>query len=261
MEAKSYLDLLPEEIWQRVNRIVRAHPTFAMIMDLPYEVRMYIVVQMPYPDVLRFCATSKTAKNVCDDDYFWKLKVEHDFPNEMKYIVEELHQGKWHKKYQKKWKNAQKMLFDLIDNIWRYHSKNVTKRVNSLLQLGIDPNIQNKSGETPLEVASWNGDADIVRLLLEYGADPKSGSALTGASIEGHADVVRLLLDHGADPNIQDEGGVASLIYASIEGRADVVRLLLDHGADPNIQDEEGMAPLDWASRAGHTEIVRLLSE
>ncbi len=260
MEAKSYLDLLPEEIWQRINRIVRAHPTFAMIMGLPYEVRMYIVVQMPYPDVIRFCATSKAAKIICDDDYFWKLKVQHDFPNEMKYIVEELHQGKWRKLYEKYWEESS-------EKFVRCATDGHIDCVISWLQLGIDPDFQ-KGEWTALISASFQDRVDVVRVLLEYGANPNiqgknrfDSTALIWASYNGNTNMVWLLLDHGAKPDFQNRFGYTALMEASRDGHPDVVRLLLEHGADPDLQDEEGRTALDGASLAGHTDIVRLLSE
>ncbi len=142
-----------------------------MIMDLPYEIRMYVVVQMPYPDVLRFCATSTEAKKVCNDDYFWKWKITHDFPKK----PAEGHEGKWNELYKKYWNEAQEKLVECA-------KQGHLKCVESLLQLGIDPNFQTKYRLAAL------------------------GTALILASWKGHADVVRVLLDHDANPNIQDIG-------------------------------------------------------
>ncbi len=40
------------------------------------------------------------------------------------------------------------------------------------LERGVDPNIQNKYGSTPLHEAAYWGLVDVVKLLLMYGADP-----------------------------------------------------------------------------------------
>ncbi len=192
MEAASYFDLLPEEIWQRINRIVRADPTFAMIMDLPYEVRMHVAVQMPYPDVLRFCATSTEAKRVCDNDFFWKWKIAYDFPES----PAEGHEGRWRELYKTYWKEAEEKL--LLCAI-----KGHLECVESKLQLGIDPNSQDEGGQTALSLASYWGRVDIVRMLLDHGANPNlqnvdSQTALDLAYRRGHVDTVELLLEHGA---------------------------------------------------------------
>ncbi len=253
---KSYLDLLPEEIWQRVNRIVRANPTFAMIKELPDEIQLHVVLQMPYPDVLRFCATSRAAKMFCEDDYFWQLKVGRDFPNEVK----ELHQGKWCKLYEKYWEESS-------EKFVRCATDGHTDCVISWLQFGIDPDFQ-KGEWTALISASFQERVDVVRVLLEYGANPNiqgknrfDSTALIWASYNGNINMARLLLDHGAKPDFQNRFGYTALIEASRDGHPGVVRLLLEHGADPDLQDEQGRTALDGASLAGHTEIVRLLSE
>jgi cytohesin len=136
---------------------------------------------------------------------------------------------------------------------------------------GVDPNIQDENGETPLHYAAWEGRLKVVKLLLEHGADPnvqdKDGETpLHLAAWDGHLDVVELLLEHGANPNIQENKyGKTPLHYAvsrCLENKfgrtllhftvsrrhVDVARVLLDHGADPTISDNEGMTPLDYGS-------------
>ena len=53
------------------------------------------------------------------------------------------------------------------------------------------------------------------------------------ASCNGHADVVHLLLDGGADPNMATQWGSTPLMCATKKGHKDVVKLLLDRGAQP----------------------------
>ncbi len=187
MEAE---DLLPPKIRARINRVLKENPTLSMIMDLPYKVRMYVVVQIPYPDVLRFCATSKKAKEVCDDDYFWKLKIERDFPDKAA-----APEGRRRETYKKYWQEAQKKLLSCA-------KEGHIDCVESLLQLGISPDFKSKTGRnagrTALLLASWDGHTDVIRLLLEHGANPDiqtdhGETAKIKAIEEGHADVVRLL--------------------------------------------------------------------
>ncbi|KAJ7059443.1 hypothetical protein C8F01DRAFT_1295268 [Mycena amicta] len=125
-----------------------------------------------------------------------------------------------------------------------------------------------------LQAASDGGHPDIVRLLLEHGADVNmqgghDGNALQAASHSGHLDVVRLLLEHGADVNAQ--GGhygnalrrhyENALQAASAGGHLDVVRLLLEHGADVNTQGGGYRNALQATSAGGHLDVVRLLLE
>ena len=71
---------------------------------------------------------------------------------------------------------------------------------------GANPNMKNKKHFTPLMIASWRGNAEIIRILLEAGADVnKTGkygnTPLICAINSGHKEIVRLLLRAGADVN------------------------------------------------------------
>jgi bla regulator protein BlaR1 len=95
-----------------------------------------------------------------------------------------------------------------------------------------------KSNEsTPLIAAAHEGRIDVVRFLLDHGADINATShgwnALVAAAHEGQLETVRLLLDRGADVNAAPSGQSA-LVAAAHEGRLDVVKLLVERGADVN---------------------------
>lgn len=115
-----------------------------------------------------------------------------------------------------------------------------------------NPDIQDNINARPLEVAFHFGHADIVRLLLEHGADPNIRdtvglSPLHWLSRWGRVDIVRLLLDAGADVNIGGINGNTPLHFACWKGRAAIARLLLEHGADPHAHNIHGYDPLVYA--------------
>ncbi|XP_033748170.1 uncharacterized protein LOC117333139 isoform X2 [Pecten maximus] len=97
--------------------------------------------------------------------------------------------------------------------------------------------------------AAKNGDVDIVKMLLEKGADPNKGGALMYAAEEGHKHIVTLLIDKGADIKKWDV-----LAYAARNGHKDVVSLLLDKGSDVTGSDALGTAAL-----YGYIDIVSML--
>ena len=68
-----------------------------------------------------------------------------------------------------------------------------------------------------------------------YGVD-----CLHFSSLEGHAEVIRLLLEYGADVDSQDDQGRTSLLMACQQGKADCVNVLLDCGADVNLPAHNG---------------------
>ena len=128
-------------------------------------------------------------------------------------------------------------------------------------------------GETPLLSAAFNGDLDIVRLLLEAGADKEKfdidgQTALHNASEKGHLETVRLLLESGSNRDPCDNQGRTPLHLAFEGGHLEVARLLLDSGAKKEPCDSQGRTPLHLFAKGGHLEVmpfvlqvVRLLLE
>lgn len=77
-----------------------------------------------------------------------------------------------------------------------------------LIKRGVDPNIDEGSFGTTLQIATAAGREEIVQLLIEHKADPNHHgdqfkTALQVATTAGNRSLVRLLLDKGADLTIQ----------------------------------------------------------
>jgi ankyrin repeat protein len=62
------------------------------------------------------------------------------------------------------------------------------------------------------------------------------------------ADIVRLLIDHGADTGVQDEADLTPLHLAAFNGNVEIVRLLIQYGADVTAPDRNKVTPLHSAS-------------
>lgn len=80
-----------------------------------------------------------------------------------------------------------------------------------ILEKDVEVNTINNTGWTPVMAASRRGQTEVVRLLLEKGADPNKGTksdgrggwegrtALYESAARGYLDVVKLLVEHGGD--------------------------------------------------------------
>jgi ankyrin repeat protein len=81
------------------------------------------------------------------------------------------------------------------------------------------------------------------------------------AARSGATDVVRVLLEHGADVNARTQDGRTALMGAAFSesGRPVTVKLLLDRGADPNAKSGQ-LTALTLAKNRGAVEIVRMLT-
>ena len=128
----------------------------------------------------------------------------------------------------------------------------------------VDPNIQNKDGETPLHIACRYKMTDAIKLLLQASADPniknENGDApLHIACMYEFTDAIKMLLQAGANPNIKNLEGETPLYWACINKMTEGVKLLLQAGADPNIKDKYGESPLHKACMYKFTEGVKLL--
>lgn len=91
---------------------------------------------------------------------------------------------------------------------------------------GLPANLRNEKGDSLLMIAAYNGHPEVVKLLLEYGADPEMANdrgqtPLAAAAFKGDIEVIGILLDNGADIDKQDASGHTALMAARIMNAAD----------------------------------------
>lgn len=121
-------------------------------------------------------------------------------------------------------------------------------------------------GMTPVMKAASVGNADLVQLLIEHGADPnKSGShqrtALQYAAEKNRLAAARVLVKFGAELNGTDNSRLSPLTMAADRGYRDFALFLIDKGADVNIQHVQGWTALIDAARTGDLILVKRLVE
>jgi ankyrin repeat protein len=138
--------------------------------------------------------------------------------------------------------------------------------VRTLVEQGADMTAQDNRKKTPLHAAAGEGRVDVARFLVEHGADATALDMhgwipLHWASLGGHVEVARFFIERGVDSTTRAYDGRTSLHVASEEGHVKVARYLLEHGADPRARAKDGRTPLHLASNAGSLDIVRFLVE
>jgi uncharacterized protein len=144
--------------------------------------------------------------------------------------------------------------------------------IKLLLEKGADPNKKVKDntltrtiftmqwffedGATPFIRAAQSSDTALMKLLLQYKADPQAVTTLgdnamtvcggigwvEGVTYERSAkenfEAMKMLLDLGLDPNHANNEGRTPLMGAAMKGRTDVIQLLVDRGAKLETHDK-----------------------
>ncbi|KPI45079.1 Vegetative incompatibility protein HET-E-1 [Cyphellophora attinorum] len=121
------------------------------------------------------------------------------------------------------------------------------------------------SQQTTLHLAAYFNQPWLARQYIERNADAVNGTTylyitpIVFAAEMGGTDVVRILLEAGADPDAFEKDGWSALHWAARNGCTAIVELLLDHGAQCNPQDAKGYTPLEWAIDREHWDAAARL--
>jgi len=126
---------------------------------------------------------------------------------------------------------------------------------------GADPNGSSAYRESALTLAASRRHTEIMRFLIENGADVHrtsydGSSAFSHCCGAGNLEGLKLLTDQGVDLYA---GNNACLAQASTFGHTAMIRYLLSKGMDVNGRGEYGHTPVMGAIALGHTEAVRTL--
>ncbi|XP_033738388.1 LOW QUALITY PROTEIN: KN motif and ankyrin repeat domain-containing protein 1-like [Pecten maximus] len=143
--------------------------------------------------------------------------------------------------------------------------------VNLLLDTGkVDLDKQNKAGYTPTMLATLaypqtERQQEVVHRLFTMGninarASKDGQTALMLAVSQGRTEMVKLLLQNGANVNAQDNEGSTAMMVGCEHGYTEIVKLLMAQADyDPSLADNDGSTPLSISMEAGHKDIGVLL--
>lgn len=138
------------------------------------------------------------------------------------------------------------------------------KIVKALISANAEINRQTKCGSSALYLASTGNYLEVVKILMKHKAkiniNGHHGTPLFGAAQHGNLQVVRYLIENGADINLAcTDINATPLMVASEHGYDEVVKALLELNAKVNKKTKNGNFALRLASMYGHLTIVKLL--
>jgi ankyrin repeat protein len=140
--------------------------------------------------------------------------------------------------------------------------------VRELIQQGVNVNELDANKDASLIIAAYKGYTEIVKLLLEAGADVSvvdpgmQATALHAAAYAGHAQAAKLLIEHNIDIDKQGPyNGYTALHDAVWQNNIETARALIEAGANLHIKSHTGETPLEFAKSRNHREIVALIEQ
>jgi ankyrin repeat protein len=133
--------------------------------------------------------------------------------------------------------------------------------MRQILQTGIDPNKICSDDSSLINIAAWQGDIDIIRLLQEYGANVNQANLdetpLFTAIRTNNIGLVKYLLVSGANPNFINSQRQTALTLAIHMQNPEMVHLLINAGA---IEYRDGQSVFALAAYLNNIDILKILS-
>ena len=163
---------------------------------------------------------------------------------------------------------ADRVLIDALEI--GYRERINLETVKNAIASGANVNIKVESEIPALSHAAYLAEFQIVKMLIDNGADVNAKeeeygtTALMSAIDRGRSEqriaIVTLLIERGADVNAKSKTlEQTPLIHAAQYNQKTITKILIDNGADVSGKDKNWKTPLDYAAKMGHKEIVAIL--
>ncbi len=153
-----------------------------------------------------------------------------------------------------------------IDPLNKAVMKHDLASVTLMIKKGVDIEVKDIAGRTPLINAAIEDSIPIVKILLEHGAnietqDNNGYSALHFACQNQSIEMTKLLIEKGSQIDAVDAHGNTPLGRAvfNSHGRGEVIQLLLAAGADKTKKNNHGISPLDLAKSIANYDVKQFL--
>ncbi len=155
-------------------------------------------------------------------------------------------------------------------SLYQLVEKNDVQEIENAIAKGLDLNEYLSMGETAFSNVSSNLNLDLMKLLLDNGANPNLSfgmfSVLDSEVKNNNLETVKLLLNYGADVSnsyyqkeYETDPYTTPLHEAIKQNNHEMIMLLLAHGADINAKDNDDLSALDYAIKYNLTSVVQLL--
>ena len=166
-------------------------------------------------------------------------------------------------------KNGKGRSYTSFENILRY--SNSLQAIKCAIELGADVNKPDFNGISPLHWATQMGRTDIVKLLIENGADIEFENKIKRykkrplqlALEKNDTEIISFLIKNGADVNVVEDQSFKRMFvlhWALDKGYKDIARLAIENDADLS-KECCGKIPLQLALEKGYKGIARLIIE
>jgi uncharacterized protein len=146
--------------------------------------------------------------------------------------------------------------------------RNDAAAVKKLIAQGVNVSELDDNQDAPLVMAAYKGYTEIVKLLLEAGADVTAvdpgmkATALHAAAYAGRAEAAKLLIAYHIDIDKQGPyNGYTALHDAIWQSNVETVEVLLNAGANLNLKSNSGQTPLDFAKSKKNPRIIALIEQ
>jgi hypothetical protein len=145
------------------------------------------------------------------------------------------------------------------------------EKIKTLIESGVEINSCEYGfyGHSPLSYAAERKHTEVVKYLLDVGADPNFNYPLMAALGSGASQIAHLLLKAGVDINQREDRDGETVLMFATSCYIDyldlaLIQLIIESGADVNALDYNGLSVVDHVRRAGngqHFRLMKLLKE
>lgn len=142
--------------------------------------------------------------------------------------------------------------------------KNTTAIDYLINTIQVKVNSQDNAGVAPIHMASWLGDLDTVKMLCNRNdlsidiATIHNNTAIHYAITNYHNDIIKILANRGANVNVENNNGFYPLNIAALRGDTNLIKLLISHHVKL-CNFDDGVSALEFSLIRKHDSVTKIL--